>query len=89
MHAYVFLVHYQICLQVCYDDFDFRQYDKLTLQTLEETFTFPPRFVVNYKRTDPNAQLGSTIIVSNEDHKVKLQLDYVSDPVQGSYNYKN
>jgi len=70
--------------QVFYDDFNFRKYDKATLQKLEASCCFPPRFVVNYIRDEPKAQLRCKIILSTGEEEMCVQLDYDFDPIKGN-----
>ena len=74
-----------VYLQIKYDDFDFRIYEKSTLQKLESNFCFPPRFIVNYTRKDPSAQLNSKIVVSSEENELMFHVQYNCDPIKGKY----
>jgi len=67
--------------QVVFDDFNFYKYDQPTLQALEESCCFPPRFVVSYSRDDPTIKLHSTIIL--EEVKVMFPVDYENKPLNG------
>ena len=73
------------CSQIHHEEFDFRHYEKDTLQMLESICVYPPRFVVTYQRNNPSIQLSSKITVSTG---VKVIMEFIvnddSDAMQGT-----
>jgi len=71
-----------IYLQILHSEFNFYDFEKATLQKLENIGSFPPRFVVTYKRNVFGTPLSSTIIVSTGESEMIFQVTDDSDPIK-------